>query len=101
MAEILQGSDLYLDQGSVLELVCRVTSGQLTPAFILWKKENKVREHFISPYAGILKAKGVFTKKGVLADIEIRVTISKTFLKFLKKRMKIFTFDALHLCAKK
>ena len=57
MAEILQESDLYLDQGSVLELVCRITSGQLTPAFILWKKENKVRKHLISRYARIFISK--------------------------------------------
>jgi hypothetical protein len=32
-----------VDLLSKLELTCRVSSGSLTPAYILWKKDNKVR----------------------------------------------------------
>jgi hypothetical protein len=41
--EILGGPDIYVDLLSKLELTCRVSSGSLTPAYILWKKDNKVR----------------------------------------------------------
>ena len=40
----IDGSEtgLVVERHSRLELTCRVTSGDRTPAFIIWQKENKV-----------------------------------------------------------
>ena len=37
---------LVVERHSRLELTCRVTSGDRTPAFIIWQKENKVGPQF-------------------------------------------------------
>ena len=42
MTEIVGGPDIYVDRLSTLQLTCRVTSGDNTPAFIIWQKEDKV-----------------------------------------------------------
>ena len=41
----IDGSEngVVVERHSRLELICRVTSGDRTPAFIIWQKENKVR----------------------------------------------------------
>ena len=41
----IDGSEhgMVVERNSRLELTCRVTSGDRTPAFIIWQKENKVR----------------------------------------------------------
>ena len=43
----IDGSEtgLVVERHSRLELTCRVTSGDRTPAFIIWQKENKVRHY--------------------------------------------------------
>ena len=40
----IDGSEhgMVVERNSRLELTCRVTSGDRTPAFIIWQKENKV-----------------------------------------------------------
>ena len=44
----IDGSEtgLVVERHSRLELTCRVTSGDRTPAFIIWQKENKVSRTF-------------------------------------------------------
>jgi len=42
MTEIVGGPDIYVDRLSTLQLTCRVTSGDNTPAFIIWQKEDKI-----------------------------------------------------------
>jgi len=42
MTEIVGGPDIYVDRLSTLQLTCRVTSGENTPAFIIWQKEDKI-----------------------------------------------------------
>ena len=43
----IDGSEhgMVVERNSRLELTCRVTSGDRTPAFIIWQKENKVRHY--------------------------------------------------------
>ena len=42
--EILDGPVIYVDPLSTLVLTCRVDFGPRTPEFLIWRKEDKVKE---------------------------------------------------------
>ena len=41
VTEIVGGPDVHVDHHSTLELTCRVHSGDKTPAYIIWQREDK------------------------------------------------------------
>ena len=43
MTEVVGGPDIHVDRLSTLQLLCRVSSGNKTPAFIIWQRGDKVR----------------------------------------------------------
>ena len=43
MTEVVGGPDIHVDRHSTMKMTCRVTSGDNTPAFIIWQRDNKVR----------------------------------------------------------
>ena len=43
MTEIVGGPDIYVDCHSTLQMTCRVTSGNKTPAYIIWQRDDKVK----------------------------------------------------------
>jgi len=42
MTEVVGGPDIHVDRLSTLQMTCRVTSGDKTPAFIIWQREDKI-----------------------------------------------------------
>ena len=47
VTEIVGGPEVHVDHHSSLELTCRVHSGDKTPAYIIWQREDKVTKHNI------------------------------------------------------
>ena len=45
MTEVVGGPDIHVDRLSTLQMTCRVTSGDKTPAFIIWQREDKVSKN--------------------------------------------------------
>ena len=43
ITEIVGGPDIHVDHHATLKLTCRVYSGDKTPAYIIWQREDKVR----------------------------------------------------------
>ena len=43
MTEIVGGPDIHVDRNSTLQMTCRVTSGNNTPAYIIWQRDDKVK----------------------------------------------------------
>jgi len=42
MTEVVGGPDIHVDRLSTLQMTCRVTSGDKTPAFIIWQRDDKI-----------------------------------------------------------
>ena len=49
MTEVVGGPDIHVDRQSTLQMTCRVTSGDKTPAFIIWQRDDKVRLYISGP----------------------------------------------------
>ena len=43
MTEIIGGPDIHVDHHSTLQMTCKVTSGNKTPAYIIWQRDDKVK----------------------------------------------------------
>lgn len=42
ITEVVGGPDIHVDRQSTLQMTCRVTSGDKTPAFIIWQRDDKI-----------------------------------------------------------
>ena len=49
MTEVVGGPDIHVDRQSTLQMTCRVTSGDKTPAFIIWQRDDKVMPYISAP----------------------------------------------------
>ena len=53
ITEIEGGPEIHVDHHSTLQLTCRVISGDKTPAYIIWQREDKVIiKHVSNPNCG-------------------------------------------------